>query len=146
MKKWRIILLLFVPLLWMACIKPKGKATNEKVSVLLQKNTWRVTEYYKEEVNFSNLLSGYAFTFLSDGSVKAFKNGNTFLGSWKDTISIDSFNVEHEAIKFEFQNSKPINELNKNWEVAEKRTKYIHLKNLEREHGGYNHVFFKLND
>ncbi|HTO15665.1 MAG TPA: hypothetical protein VLZ83_07830 [Edaphocola sp.] len=139
-------IVVLIPFLLISCNKIQGKKSNEKAGALFQKNSWRVSEFYNEENDFSYLLSGYAFTFNTDGTVRAFKNGTEFMGNWKDTISIDSLNTEKESIKLNFPNIRPINDLNKNWEVAEKMTKFIHLKNLEREEAGYNHIFFKLNE
>lgn len=129
-----------------ACKKVDGESTSEPVGKIMQKDTWRMTGYYDDGVDRLANFTGYAFTFNENGTVSAIKDGEVFNGSWAGTqvFSLaDSSQVE--GFKFEFENKRPFNNLNKNWEVIEKTTKQVHLRVQDLAKGPYDDVFLRIN-
>lgn len=130
-----------------ACSKVDGDATNDTAGVVMQKDTWRMTGYYDDGVDRLANFTGFAFTFKENGEVLAYRDGKEYLGAWQTTTTrsiADSSEVE--GLKFTFDNVRPVNSLNKNWEVIQKTTKTVHLRfqDLPKE-PIYDDIFLRIN-
>ncbi len=130
-----------------ACSKVDGDSTNDVAGVVMQKQTWRMTGYYDDGVDRLASFTGYAFTFKENGEVLAVRDRESHTGTWRTTTTrsiTDSSEVE--GIEFSFDNVRPFNSINKNWEVISKTTKTIHLRyrDLPKE-PVYDDIFLRIN-
>lgn len=87
--------------------------------------TWRVTLFSERGNDETSDFSGYVFTFDSNGSAIATKNGANRNGTWSINTSSTEFNID-----FGEKNdaNKPLGELTDDWEIISVTKTEIKLK------------------
>ncbi len=113
MKVLRLITLLFTTVVLFSCSKDDKPDSPGNLS-----GQW-VIHYYWDEKNETSDFSGYVFEFLSNGQVKAVKNGTTVTGTWHETS---------EEFTIDFGNDPVLEEINDDWEKIERTSSFIHLE------------------
>jgi len=152
MKKIKIIsvlALLFVVNVASMCSDDDDSPTNVNQTQVINtviSGTWRITNYVDSGVNETTNFTGYNFTFASNNVLTAVGNGLTTSGTWSvtdsnsndDTLSDLDFNIAFTApVQFE--------ELTDDWEIIEKSTTVIRLKDVSGGNGGIDYLTFTKN-
>lgn len=137
----------FGMLMSISCSKVDGVTSSESADKLLQKQTWRITGFYDDGYDRTADFTGYAFTFSDNGTLTLHKNGIYYTGAWVMTTTTSTTDsTEVEAIRFEFEDTRPVIQLNKTWEVMSKTTKTVHLRYQDNPlEKVYDDIFFRIN-
>ncbi len=80
--------------------------------------TYRISFYWDKKDETSD-FAGYNFSFNSGGQATATKGGNTFKGTWSESSSKFIIDFGTDAV---------LSELNDDWQIVEKTTTTIKLK------------------
>ena len=136
-----VLLALSLVALFAAC--NKKKSSSEPASIILQEKTWRMTAYFNDGEDKLVNFTGFAFTFNADQSISAVKNGVVEHGIWRDSVTNDS--LKAEALFMQFGETKPIKDLNANWEVVAKDKENVHLRKRDNAKTPYDEIYFKIN-
>jgi hypothetical protein len=98
---------------------------NSSTTEIVQQGTWVITLYDDSGEDETGHFTGYTFTFDSTGTVTAVKNSISINGTW---ISLpDDCQTE---IYLDFGSASPLNELNDDWDIIEKSSVKIRLKDV----------------
>jgi len=118
----------------------------EDVINIVNNGTWRITYYYDTDHEETSNFNGYNFTFGASNVLTATNGTNNYNGSWSvtdsnsndDSISDLDFNISFTApVQFE--------ELTDDWEIIEKSTTEIRLKDVSGGNGGIDYLTFTKN-
>lgn len=118
----------------------------EDVINIVNNGTWRITYYYDTDQEETSNFNGYNFTFGASNVLTATNGTNNYNGSWSvtdsnsndDSISDLDFNISFTApVQFE--------ELTDDWEIIEKSTTEIRLKDVSGGNGGIDYLTFTKN-
>jgi hypothetical protein len=113
---------------------------------IVNNGTWRITYYYDTDHEETTNFNGYNFTFGASNVLTASNGTNNYTGSWSvtdsnsndDNISDLDFNIAFTApVQFE--------ELTDDWEIIEKSTTVIRLKDVSGGNGGIDYLTFTKN-
>jgi hypothetical protein len=122
--------------------------TNNPSDVIniVNNGTWRITYFYDTDEEETSSFTGYNFTF-GDNNVLTASNGtNTYTGTWSvtdsnsndDSISDLDFNIL-------FATPAQFEELSDDWEIIEKSSTLIKLKDVSGGNGGTDYLTFTKN-
>jgi hypothetical protein len=93
-----------------------GSADTTTISI----GTWAITTYTQRTEDKTSLFDGYVFTFSSDGSLKAEKNGNITNGTWQHATPVTYYGVTtavNTAFTINMGAAMPLSLLTKSWNV-----------------------------
>ncbi len=101
---------------------------TQSLSTLVLEDTWKVTYFFDDDDGDETAqFNGYTFTFTTQGSVTATRNGNTDTGIW--LVRQDDGRTELE-IDFN-DDDDPLDELDEDWGVTELTPNRIKLEDLD---------------
>ena len=121
---------------------------NNPIDVIniVNNGTWRITYYYDTDHEETNSFTGYNFTFGANSVLTATNGTNTYTGIWSVTDSNsndDSINDLHFNIAFTAP--AQFEELTDDWEITEKSTTVIKLRDVSGGNGGTDYLTFTKN-
>jgi hypothetical protein len=98
---------------------------NSSTTDIVQQGSWVITLYDDSGEDETGHFSSYLFTFDSTGTVTAVKDSISIPGTW---ISLTDDNINE--IYLDFGSASPLNELNDDWDIIEKSSVKIRLKDV----------------
>ena len=113
---------------------------------IVNNGTWRITYYYDTDHEETTNFNGYNFTFGASSVLTASNGTNNHSGTWSvtdsnsndDSISDLDFNIA-------FSSPAQFEELTDDWEIIEKSTTVIKLKDVSGGNGGTDYLTFTKN-
>jgi hypothetical protein len=122
-----------------------SNSTTDVINIV-NNGTWRITYYYDTDHEETNNFSGYNFAFGSNNALSATNGTNTYTGTWSvtdsnsndDSISDLDFNIA-------FSTPAQFEELSDDWEIIEKTSTLIKLKDVSGGNGGTDYLTFTKN-
>jgi hypothetical protein len=120
-------------------------STITEVSSAVSSGTWRITYFMDSGTNKTNLFTGYAFTFNSNGSISAV-NGLTIInGTWSVTNSSDDDNTNDIDFNILFTTPASFEDLSDDWDILEATNAKIKLVDVSGGNGGTDYLTFEKN-
>lgn len=116
------------------------------VIAVVSNGSWRVSYYYDSDQDETTNFSGYNFTFASNNVLTASNGTNNFTGTWSvtdsnsndDSINDLDFNIAFiSPVQFE--------ELTDDWEIIEKNSNQLKLRDISGGNGGTDYLTFTKN-
>lgn len=116
------------------------------VIAVVSNGSWRVSYYYDSDQDETTNFSGYNFTFASNNVLTASNGTNNFTGTWSvtdsnsndDSINDLDFNIAFiSPVQFE--------ELTDDWEIIEKNSNQLKLRDISGSNGGTDYLTFTKN-
>jgi hypothetical protein len=116
------------------------------VIAVVSNGTWRVTYYNDSDQDETTNFSGYNFTFAPNNVLTASNGTNNFTGTWSvtdsnsngDSINDLDFNIAFiSPVQFE--------ELTDDWEIIEKTSNQLKLRDISGGNGGTDYLTFTKN-
>jgi len=113
---------------------------------IVNNGTWRITYYYDTDHEETTNFNGYNFTFGASNALTTSNGTNNYSGTWSvtdsnsndDSISDIDFNIA-------FSSPAQFEELTDDWEIIEKSTTVIKLKDVSGGNGGTDYLTFTKN-
>jgi len=113
---------------------------------IVNNGTWRITYYYDTDHEETTNFNGYNFTFGASNALTTSNGTNNYSGTWSvtdsnsndDSISDLDFNIA-------FSSPAQFEELTDDWEIIEKSTTVIKLKDVSGGNGGTDYLTFTKN-
>jgi hypothetical protein len=99
-------------------------------SPIIQQGTWRVSYFSDNGAVETNNYTGYVFTFNSNGSVTAVKNGVSTTGTWSPGTKESDNKL---VLTF---NAIALSELNTDWHFTEKSYSVLAMEHVHSGNGG----------
>ncbi|WP_320814934.1 hypothetical protein [Flavobacterium sp.] len=125
-----------------------SSSTNNPTDVIniVNTGTWRVTYYYDTDHEETSSFNGYNFTFGANNVLTASSGTNNYTGTWSVTDS-NSNDDSISDLDFNIAFSSPLQfeELTDDWEIIEKSTTMIKLKDVSGGNGGTDYLTFTKN-
>jgi hypothetical protein len=120
--------------------------TPEVVNQIVTSGTWHITYFWDTDHDETNSFSGYNFTFGENNVLTATNSNNTYSGIWSVTDS-NSNDDSMDDLDFNILFSDPaqFNELSDDWEILEKSSTVIKLKDVSGGNGGTDYLTFTKN-
>ncbi len=119
-------ILLFVSFLAFTSCSKDNEAPSTKS--IIQQGKWKIVLFNDNGAVETSNYSGYEFTFNTNGSVSAVKNGSTVTGNWNAGID-ESLN----KLTLNFPLLSPLTELNEQWTFLEKSYSVFKLEHINSE-------------
>lgn len=148
--KQRIVILLLAAL-FSSCSSDDNN-TNETNSIssvtsIAVSGTWRITYYFDTDKEETNNFSGYNFTFGSNGVLTATNGTLTQTGTWSvtDSNSNDDNSISDLDFNIAFASPATFLELTDDWEIIERTSTVIKLKDVSGGNGGIDYLTFTKN-
>jgi hypothetical protein len=120
--------------------------TPADVINIVNKGTWKITYYYDTDHEATSSFNGYNFTFGANNALTATNGTNNYTGTWSVTDS-NSNDDSQSDLDFNIAFSSPaqFEELTDDWEIIEKSTTVIKLKDVSGGNGGTDYLTFTKN-
>ena len=151
MKFTLIIVLLFLITTASTCSNdddnPSSSANNSiDVINIVNNGTWRITYYYDTDHEETSSFSGYNFTFGAGNTLTASNGTNNYTGTW----SITDSNTNDDSLSdldynIAISSTAQFEELTDEWEIMEKSSALIKLKDVSGGNGGTDYLTFTKN-
>jgi hypothetical protein len=109
-------------LLAVSCSKNNSISSN--TAQVASSGTWRVSLFTDSGNDETSDFSGYSFTFSSNGTVTAIKNGVTKNGTWSVSSSSNKFNIN---LGPKDNSNSPLGELTDDWKILSSTATEIRL-------------------
>ena len=124
---------------------PSNNTPSDVINVV-NTGTWRVTYYYDTDHEATSTFSGYNFTFATGNVLTASNGTNTYTGTWSVTDS-NSNDDSISDLDFNIAFSAPAQfaDLTDDWEITEKSTTVIKLRDISGGNGGTDYLTFTKN-
>lgn len=107
------IVLASVSLLFGSCSN-SGDNTPSGTAQVVSSGSWRVTLFIDSGNDETSDFAGYSFTFNSNGTVTAEKNGVSQNGTWNVSTSSNKFNID---LGPKTTANHPLGELTDDWKI-----------------------------
>ena len=143
-------------LLWLSiasltsCKKDSNSTTkiNDSATVvnIVNDGTWRITYYFDTDHEETSSFVGYNFSFGSSNVLTATNGTNTYSGSWNvtDSNSADD-NLSELDFNITFISPAQFAKLTDDWEIIEKSSNLIRLRDISGGNGGIDYLTFTKN-
>ena len=119
-------ILLFVSFLAFTSCSKDNEAPSTKS--IIHQGKWKIVLFNDNGAVETSNYSGYEFTFNTNGSVSAVKNGSTVTGNWNAGTD-ESLN----KLTLNFPLLSPLTELNEQWTFLEKSYSVFKLEHINSE-------------
>ena len=119
-------ILLFVSFLAFTSCSKDNEAPSTKS--IIQQGKWKIVLFNDNGAVETSNYSGYEFTFNTNGSISAVKNGSTVTGNWNAGTD-ESLN----KLTLNFPLLSPLTELNEQWTFLEKSYSVFKLEHINSE-------------
>ncbi len=145
------IILLFIITIITSCSKnndnssPKVNNPNNVINIV-NNGTWRITYYFDTDHEETSSFNGYNFTFGASNVLSATNGANYITGSWSVTDSnSNDDNISDLDFNIAFSSPVQFEELTDDWEIIEKSSGLIKLKDVSGGNGGTDYLTFTKN-
>lgn len=120
--------------------------TTTGVTNVVSSGTWKITYYYDTDHEETSSFAGYNFTFGANNALTASNGTNNYEGTWSVTDS-NSNDDSISDLDFIIAFSAPaqFEELSDDWEIIEKSSTVIKLKDVSGGNGGTDFLTFTKN-
>lgn len=147
MKAFVSTMALFTLLGLVSCEKEDSSILTQipEISAAVSTGTWRITYYLDSGTDKTNLFSGYAFTFNSNGTLSALKAAETVTGTWSVSNSSDDDSPSDLDFNILFATPALFEDLSDDWDVMEAMTNKIKLIDISGGNGGTDYLTFEKN-
>ena len=148
--KQRIVLLL-VTVFFLSCSSDDSSSTGtnsiSSVTSVVGSGTWKITYYFDTDIEETSNFSGYNFTFGSNGVLTATNGTLTQTGTWSvtDSNSDDDNSISDLDFNIAFTSPATFLELTDDWEIIERTSTVIKLKDVSGGNGGTDYLTFTKN-
>ena len=113
---------------------------------IVNNGTWRITYYYDTDHEETNSFNGYNFTFGESNVLTASNGTNSYTGTWSVTDSnSNDDNLSDLDFNIAFSSPAQFEELTDDWEIIEKSSTLIKLKDVSGGNGGTDYLTFAKN-
>jgi hypothetical protein len=145
-----VMAMLFVLTTFSMCSDDDNPSSSNNNSAdvinIVNNGTWRVTYFYDTDHEETSSFNGYKFTFGANNVLTASNVTNNYTGTWSvtdsnsndDSISDLDFNIA-------FSSPAQFEELTDDWEIIEKSTTVLKLKDVSGGNGGTDYLTFTKN-
>ncbi|MDG1572144.1 hypothetical protein OZ410_07435 [Robiginitalea sp. M366] len=149
------ILALLLPLFLISCDpsedEVQGNLTAADAAALratAEEGQWRITYFFDTDKEETADFNGYVFTFGTDGTVVAAKDGTEVSGTWSVThsdSSPDDSSSSSNDVDFNlfFSGSLLFEDLNDDWDILEYTSTRIRLTDVSGGNGGTDFLTFE---
>lgn len=126
---------------------PSSSNNNpDDVINVVNNGTWRITYYYDTDHEETSNFNGYNFTFGASSVLTASNGTNNYTGTWSVTDSNSSDDsISDLDFNIAFSSPAQFEELTDDWEIIEKSTTVIRLKDVSGANGGTDYLTFTKN-
>jgi hypothetical protein len=126
---------------------PNQSANNPAdVINIVNNGTWRITYYYDTDHEETTSFNGYNFTFGASNVLTASNGTNNYSGTWSVTDSnSNDDSISDLDYNIAFSSPAQFEELTDDWEIIEKSTTVIKLKDVSGGNGGTDYLTFTKN-
>lgn len=140
-----IVLLTFLSIV--SCEKEDSSILTQipEVSAAASTGTWRITYYLDSETDKTNLFSGYAFTFNSNGMLTAVKAAENVIGTWSVSNTSDDDSPSDMDFNILFTTPAAFEDLSDDWDISEATAVKIKLIDISGGNGGTDYLTFEKN-
>ena len=122
------------------------KSNPIEVINIVKNGTWRITYYFDTDQEETSKFNGYNFTFGANNVLTASNGTNNYTGTWSITDnSSNDDSISHLDFNIEFSSPAQFEELSDDWEIIEKSTNLIKLKDVSGGNGGTDYLTFTKN-
>lgn len=106
---------------------------------VLTSGTWYISYYYEDDDNETADFNGYNFSFNSNGTSTALKNGVTTNGTWSTYVDsgYNKFDLSFDGVA--------LDEIEDDWRIIEFSTTQIRLKDVSGGDGSTDYLTFTKN-
>lgn len=113
---------------------------------IVNNGTWRITYYYDTDHEETSNFNGYNFTFGESNVLTASNGTNSYTGTWSVTDSnSNDDNLSDLDFNIAFSSPAQFEELTDDWEIIEKSSTSIKLKDVSGGNGGTDYLTFAKN-
>jgi hypothetical protein len=113
---------------------------------IVNNGTWRITYYYDTDHEETSSFNGYNFTFGESNVLTASNGTNSYTGTWSVTDSnSNDDNLSDLDFNIAFSSPAQFEELTDDWEIIEKSSTLIKLKDVSGGNGGTDYLTFAKN-
>ncbi len=113
---------------------------------IVNNGTWRITYYYDTDHEETTNFNGYNFTFGASNALTTSNGTNNYSGTWSVTDSnINDDSISDIDFNIAFSSPAQFEELTDDWEIIEKSTTVIKLKDVSGGNGGTDYLTFTKN-
>ena len=113
---------------------------------IVNNGTWRITYYYDTDHEETSNFNGYNFTFGESNVLTASNGTNSYTGTWSVTDSnSNDDNLSDLDFNIAFSSPAQFEELTDDWEIIEKSSTLIKLKDVSGGNGGTDYLTFAKN-
>jgi len=124
-----------------------GTNSISSVTSVVASGTWKITYYFDTDKEETSNFAGYNFTFGSNGVLTATNGTLTQTGTWSvtDSNSDDDNSISDLDFNIAFASPATFNELTDDWEIIERTSTVIKLKDVSGGNGGTDYLTFTKN-
>jgi hypothetical protein len=150
--KFSLVLVMLFVLTTSSMCSDDDNGANQSINTptvvvnIVNNGTWRITYYYDTDTDETTNFTGYNFTFGANNVLTASNGTTTYSGAWSVTDS-NSNDDSISDLDFNLAFSSPAEflELSDDWEIIEKSTTVIKLKDVSGGNGGTDYLTFTKN-
>ena len=145
------ILLLLVTVFFLSCSSDdsnsNGTNSISSITSAVASGTWKITYYFDTDKEETSNFSGYNFTFGSNGVLTATNGTLTQTGTWSvtDSNSDDDNSISDLDFNIAFTSPATFLELTDDWEIIERTSTVIKIKDVSGGNGGTDYLTFTKN-
>ena len=123
---------------------PVGNQNN--VTIIVTDGTLKIAFDWDTDFDETVNFNGFNFSFGANNVLTATDGTNTYIGTWSITDSNNYIN-NLQDLKFDIKLTSPINfvEILNEWEIIDKSSSYIKLRDVISDNGGTNFLTFSNN-
>ena len=145
-----VIAMLFVLTTSSMCSNDDGSPTTSRnpseIMNIVNNGAWRITYYYDTDHEETSNFNGYNFTFGESNVLTASNGTNSYTGTWSVTDSnSNDDNLSDLDFNIAFSSPAQFEELTDDWEIIEKSSTLIKLKDVSGGNGGTDYLTFAKN-
>jgi hypothetical protein len=125
---------------------PTSSTNPSDIINIVNNGTWRITYYYDTDHEETSNFNGYNFTFGESNVLTASNGTNSYTGTWSVTDSnSNDDNLSDLDFNIAFSSPAQFEELTDDWEIIEKSSTSIKLKDVSGGNGGIDYLTFAKN-
>lgn len=125
---------------------PTTSTNPSDIINIVNNGTWRITYYYDTDHEETSNFNGYNFTFGESNVLTASNGTNSYTGTWSVTDSnSNDDNLSDLDFNIAFSSPAQFEELTDDWEIIEKSSTLIKLKDVSGGNGGTDYLTFAKN-
>lgn len=111
----------------------------------INNGTWKISYFFDNNSNKTSLFSGHTFTFGSNATLTANNGTTVYSGNWSVLQSklVDDNPANDLSFSISFSSPDHMSSLSNNWDVFERTTTRVILRDLNGGTGGIDYLTFE---